>query len=112
MTVTEDAVKVSHTGPDGCRATYDRSSVCPSYALVIALSEARNVPHSELGPLQEDIDTDALDTLLNGGVRNGESASVTFRFEGYFVTVNGDGTIDLDPVDGNGDGQSIAPQQK
>ena len=111
MTATEAAVDVSQSGPDGYRVTYDRTSVRPSYALVVALSEATAVPLSELGPLQDDVDTDSLDTLLDGGISNVEAAAVSFQFEGYSVTVKGTGTIDLDPVAGNGDGQTAVAQQ-
>ena len=108
MTDTDDAVQVSALGPNTYRASYDRTAVSPSYATIVALSEATGVPQLELGPLGEDIDTDALNTLLDGGTSDVASASISFRFEGYSVTVEGDGFIAIDQVSENSDSPDLA----
>lgn len=60
-----------------------------------------NVPTTELPPLFDAVDPDALATLFaspaGGPART--SGSVTFPYAGYQLTVTADESIDVDPLD-------------
>ena len=111
MRATEDAVAVSTNGSDGYRATYGSQLVTPSYAIVVALSKVTGNGITELGPLNEDVDTDALNTLFTGGSKSDGGTVVSFHFEGYTVNVEADGSIALEPDTDSGNGQIVASQQ-
>lgn len=65
-------------------------------AIVAAVAEATGADPATVGPLNEVIDTDALERLFSplrdpaAGPRTG---TVTFRFEGCRVTVHADGRV-------------------
>lgn len=63
-----------------------------------------NVPTTELPPLFEVVDPDALAGIFaspRGGPRRTEG-TVTFPYNGYQITVSADGSIAADPLDGPG----------
>jgi hypothetical protein len=68
----------------------------PSVMIVEAVAAATDRKTTDLSPLQETIDADALDTLLDGQV---SSVAVSFRYADTGVTVTGDGSIEV-RVDG------------
>jgi len=51
----------------------------------------------KLRPLAESVDPEALDALFDG--RAAENAYVTFRHEGFTITVTGNEDVLVDPVD-------------
>ncbi len=65
----------------------------PSVTIVEAVAAATGRTATDLPPLQKHVDPDALDTLIT----RGKSASVTvsFRYAGTVVVVDGDGTIEV-----------------
>lgn len=76
-------------------------STLPSTAVVRAVAAAESVDETELPPLFHAIDPDALDALFESGRREPtavrSTGSVTFRYDGYEVSVAADGTVDVEP---------------
>jgi hypothetical protein len=58
---------------------------------VSAVADAKGVAETDLTPLYEAVGPDALERVLRTGTR----ATVGFEFEGYEVTVHGDGHVEL-----------------
>lgn len=80
------------------RFQYDRATTPPSMAAVTALAEVMDVEPTELKPLQEAVDTDALDALaVVEGPTNGD-VRTTWQQEGYAITVHSHGMVAIDPV--------------
>jgi hypothetical protein len=66
----------------------------PSHAVVSLVADAKDVRPIDLTPLHETVDPDALDRLFaptTGGSRT--DGYIAFVFEGYHVTVHGDGEV-------------------
>lgn len=59
-------------------------------SIIRVISQVENVPPLELPPLYGGLDPDGLERLLTSA---NTSLSITFRYEDYLVTVNGDGDI-------------------
>lgn len=81
---------------------HDWETEIPVSTVVVKLvSDLEDVPPTALDPLHDYVDPDALDRLVapkrDGTPRNGAYAS--FRFEGYDITVSGDGEISLYELD-------------
>jgi hypothetical protein len=68
----------------------------PSVMIVEVVAAAIDRKTTDLPPLQETIDADALDTLLGG---QASSVAVSFRYADTRVTASGDGSIEV-RVDG------------
>lgn len=82
------------------RARYDSSRDSTSLAVVAAVATADNRDPFELAPLQFSIDTDALDALLAEPITIGRGCTkTTFCYEGFEVTVFGDGLIEAAPIE-------------
>lgn len=69
----------------------------PSTRIAYRLAEESDTDIEDLRPLARSVDPEALDAVFDG--RSAENAYVTFRHEGYTVTVTGDGDVLVDPVD-------------
>ncbi|SFS10594.1 hypothetical protein SAMN05216559_3765 [Halomicrobium zhouii] len=69
----------------------------PSTRVAYRLAEESDTAIEALRPLAESIDPEALDALFDG--RAAENAYVTFRHEGFTITVTGNGDVLVDPVD-------------
>ncbi len=69
----------------------------PSTRIAYRLAEESDRAIEELRPLAQSVDPEALDAVFDG--RSAENAYVTFRHEGFTVTVTGDGDVLVDPVD-------------
>lgn len=67
----------------------------PSEAVVKAVATAEGRDPIDLSPLYDVIDTDALDSLLEGS----RGIDVTFQYEGYTVLVRENAEVILDPRD-------------
>ncbi|WP_233563501.1 HalOD1 output domain-containing protein [Haloarcula sp. Atlit-7R] len=61
-------------------------------AIVGAVAAATNQETTDLPPLQETIEADALDTLLDG---QSSSVAASFQYAGTDVSVTGDGSIEV-----------------
>ncbi len=69
--------------------------VSPGIAVVRSVAALDDTPVTDLEPLQWSIDLDSLDGLLSG--ENKTDCRVSFRYEGYDVTVVGTDEIRLSP---------------
>ncbi|UPV99123.1 hypothetical protein M0R88_11360 [Halorussus gelatinilyticus] len=69
-----------------------------SQSVVEAVAEAEDVDPMELSPpLYEVIDPDALDQVFAASPTNGRmDGQVTFTYNGYEVTVSGDGYVSVE----------------
>jgi len=88
----------STDGGDGVSepASESRSNP-PSTRVAYRLAEESDTAIEELRPLADSVDPEALDAIFDG--RTAENAYVTFRHEGFTVTVTGDEDVLVDPVD-------------
>jgi hypothetical protein len=69
----------------------------PSTRVAYRLAEESDTAIEELRPLAESVDPEALDAIFDG--RAAENAYVTFRHEGFTITVTGEGDVLVDPID-------------
>ncbi|WP_435349763.1 HalOD1 output domain-containing protein [Haloarchaeobius sp. HRN-SO-5] len=67
-------------------------SVELSTQIVEAVAQAKDVDPLSLDPIIESVDPDALDRLFDN---SNQGLQLTFEYEGYTVTVDGDRQIDL-----------------
>ncbi|WP_083902833.1 HalOD1 output domain-containing protein [Natrinema versiforme] len=63
----------------------------PSMTVLRKVSAEKGVDSTDLAPLYHSVEPDALDSLFEHGF-DGE---LTFRYEGYHVTVSGTGDVDV-----------------
>lgn len=77
------------------RAEFDWSKAIPCTAIVETVAIAANREPTELDPLYEAVDPEALDTLIQSMETNSTvgDATVTFAFDGHEVTVHRDGRV-------------------
>lgn len=68
----------------------------PSRAVILAVADAERVDPTDLPPISEAIDPDALDRLVSRDVGH-----VRFDYHGYTVTVDRRGVVDIEPTDGD-----------
>lgn len=75
-----------------------------SQAIVTAVADAEGVEPTDLSPLYRVVDTDALDELFTSesSEESRTEQRVSFRYEGYEVTVYSSGRVDLDEADPSG----------
>jgi hypothetical protein len=69
--------------------------VPPSQSVVERVAAREGVDHTELTPLFDAIDPDALDKILDTSPHTGSALQVSFTYHGYDVTVTGDGEVRL-----------------
>jgi len=82
----------THNGRDAQR-TIEREwddEMPPSAALVSAVSDARDVEPTNLPPLYDAVDADAMDALV--GERD---VTMTVEYHGFLATIHGDGRLEL-----------------
>lgn len=79
---------------DTYSADFTPGTIEASSAIVAALSLVRRCDSSDMRPLYESIDTDSLDTLIDGA---SSETTVTFDVEGFTVAVQAAGTIEITP---------------
>lgn len=88
------------SGDGGYRASFDETRARPSLALVEVFAAIEGRDPTALEPLGTTIDVDALDTVLRCS-DTGRDTEVTFQYSEYEVTIRGDGTIEVLPIDSN-----------
>lgn len=82
------------------RATYDSTRDSASLAVVAVVSTALGRDPLNLTPLQSVIDTESLDKLATEiFTGHGTVDSISFCYEGFEVTVFGDGSIEAGPIE-------------
>lgn len=80
--------------PSPSPATRGPGGADPSRAVIDAVASAEDADPSELDPLNDVIDPDALNGLFAD--RDVELGRVVFRYHGYTVTVDRHGRVTLD----------------
>ena len=71
----------------------------PSESVIRRTANYKGVDPLELTPLYESIDPDALDALVGRNAANGSGVEVEFTYNGYNVTVTGNGIVHIDEYD-------------
>lgn len=80
------------------QATYDSTRDSTSLAVVAVVATAIGKDPLALSPLQAVIDTDALDKLTTeSATGSGPCDSISFRYEGFEMTVTSEGVIEATP---------------
>lgn len=96
---------VAYDGRPNARHTeFDRNRTEPiSSAVVKAVADAANVATTDLGPIYDYVEPEALDELFEPLFEGGNHllGSVSFPYEGHLVTVYSDGRIDVERREGD-----------
>lgn len=71
----------------------------PSESVVTAIESLTDEPATELTPLYDAIEPDALDALFEHARRTDQPGRqrLTFTYAGYEIAVHGDGTLEVTP---------------
>lgn len=97
MSVTQTGVEFESESYQPASGThhfeYNQETTTASLAVVTALSEVLDADPIALDPLQETVDTDALDTLVAAGRHSEDVLSVSFTAADHMVTIHSDGTV-------------------
>lgn len=72
---------------------YETSEMPASMAVIATLSKAVDQLPFEMEPLEEYVNTDALDALFRSTEKTADGTAVTFTVACHTVTVHGDGRI-------------------
>lgn len=89
---TTDAVEYGRETPLRVQADWSGSETLDS-AVTNAISRATGASVTELAPLYEYMDPDALHQFVDSMRDRETETSITFEYEGHDVTVRGDGEI-------------------
>jgi len=73
----------------------EAGDIPPSQTIVERIASHEGVEHTELVPLYEAIDPEALDRLVETNRHEESALEIQFIYHGYEVTVNGDGVVHL-----------------
>lgn len=74
-------------------------TMTPSVAVVETVADETASDPRQGPPLHAAVDTEALNELLTKSNGNRETMRVSFEYDDYEVTVSGDGTVTLDPLE-------------
>lgn len=102
MTATTDTAITYHPTTNTYQLHPDwRADEPVTAAVVRGVATVMNTPPTELQPIYETVDPDALDLVFDSTPGNPESRdiSVTFRFNECEVRVHATGTIEITPPD-------------
>lgn len=75
------------------RVKYDSVQATPSLAVITVVSNITGRDPSELDPLYESIDADALDALFTADMSS--VSQLTFQYSGYEITVGTDDVVEV-----------------
>ena len=78
------------------RPSRDHRNTDVARSVIEAIADAEEVDPRQLEPLYDVVDPDALNGLFVEGAAGGR---VVFRYQGYDVTVGGDGRVTLEKGD-------------
>jgi hypothetical protein len=76
-----------------CQTHYDQSTTTPSRAVIAVLAEVMGTDPTELSPLYDSVDPDALDTIVRVRDPHDGDAEVTFTHEGHTISVHSYGKV-------------------
>ena len=87
------------------RADYDWTAIPPSTAVIETVAVALDQEPTEITPLYDVIDPDALNTLIRSSDPDSvdDELTVTFPIAGQSVTVHGRGTVTIRPAEAGSD---------
>lgn len=71
--------------------TLDVSTIPPSQEVVERVATREGVDHTDLDPLFDVIDPDALDRIVQSGRGTASPVHLTFTYHGYEISINGEG---------------------
>lgn len=79
--------------------SYDWSDTVPSTAVAETVAAAVDEEPTEIPPLYESIETDALDSIIqrDGHHENGRHRSIAFSYAELWITVEGSGMVSVNP---------------
>lgn len=99
--ITESLSLVEFDAESGSfQATYDSARDSASLAVVAVVAAALGEDPQNLTPLQTVIETDALERLATGSATGlGAPVSVSFEYDGFEVTVTGEGVVEASPLE-------------
>lgn len=82
------------------RATFDSATVQPTVAVVQAMAAAEETDPTDLDPLYEAIDPQALDRICSEGAppRRDGNRAVEFTYQGRRVVVESLGFVEIRPI--------------
>lgn len=81
------------------RATYATDRDPASLAVLAVIAAATDSDVTDLAPLHSVVDTDALDALLSDSGSGALDGRLSFQYEGFAVTVFGEGRVEARPGD-------------
>ncbi|WP_224268279.1 HalOD1 output domain-containing protein [Haloprofundus salinisoli] len=71
-------------------------TVAPSQAIVERIAALEEADQTELDPLYETVDPEALNALVEATERSNPSLQIQFTYNGYEVTVSSGGVVYVD----------------
>jgi hypothetical protein len=95
MSATGDENATATTVPHQHTINWDRREPV-SFAIQTALGELEDCSPTEMAPLADYVDPDALETFFSGPPAEVATRSLTFEYEGYTVRVDGSGHVHID----------------
>ncbi|MBX0324687.1 hypothetical protein EGH21_16800 [Halomicroarcula sp. F13] len=90
------AITADVDGTQPVRHRFDWDEIPPSEAVCRAIGVAMNSDPTEIGPLYETVDLEAIDGLLRSAE---DDIELSFTHAGLLVVVRGCGEIVVDPVE-------------
>jgi len=95
MSATGGNNATATTAPHQYTIDWDRREPV-SFAVQAALGELEDCSPTELAPLADYVDPDALEAFFRGTPADVATRSLTFEYEGYTVHVDGSGRVRID----------------
>lgn len=80
------------------RTYYETRRDSPSLAIVEAIATIEDIASTELEPLVDTVEVDAIDAALRSSSDDRESR-ITLSYEGYDVVIQSSGVMELQPAD-------------
>lgn len=99
MCANNDNSAAAGSGTDGTIKTFDwDESLQPSTAVVEAVAAATDRDATELEPIHESVDADALDKLIDPAGGQDDPMQISFRYEGVAVVLDNHRGIEIRSV--------------
>lgn len=85
-----------------CQTEFDPATDCASEAVIRAVAILNDVDPTDLAPLSEVVDPDALDALFApnaSGISRNTNGHILFNYDAYYVRVDSSGQITVQQFD-------------